>query len=351
MIVILINAIIGFTMEFQALQSMNALREMDKMEAKVRREGQEQVIDAEEIVPGDVLLLEAGDLVAADGRIIETNELQINESALTGESAPVIKSPEPVDESVGVADRTNMVFKGTSVTRGKASVVVTAIAMDTQLGNISEMVSAAGEDEIPLNRRLNALTKTLIWVVLGMSALLGLVSLATGQELYAIIQTSIAWAIAAIPEGLPIVASIALAKGMLRLAKHNVIVKRLAAVEALGETNVIFTDKTGTLTENRLTVQIIEVDGKKVEVQWQNQSLELSEQPDDKSQEAFDKIFEISVLCNEAEYQEGEESEGTGDPLEIGLKKFAQFYKPEEKEAFEKLKKVDEDPFDSETKM
>ncbi len=210
-VVLIFNAAIGFWMELQARNSMQALKEMDKMEARVRRNGKDQMIDAEEVVPGDILVLEAGDLIPADARLTSSSEAQVNESSLTGESVPVEKSTDPLEENTEVADRVNMIYKGTAMTRGKATALVTATGMKTELGNISEMVSSGDEKSIPLNERLNHLTKKLIWIVLIMAAALGLLGLVTEMEFYEIIQTSIAWAIAAIPEGLPIVASIALA--------------------------------------------------------------------------------------------------------------------------------------------
>ena len=351
-VVILINAAIGFWMEFQAMQSMKALKEMDKIQAKVLRNGESKNVDAEQLVPGDILILEAGDLIPADARLIESSETEINESSLTGESVPVEKNARTMEEEKGVADRKNMIFKGTAMTRGKAVAVVTGTGMNTELGNISEMVSSAQEESIPLNEKLHRLTKKLIWIVLGMAALLGLTGTVTDKDIYTIIQTAIAWAIAAIPEGLPIVASIALAKGMLRLAKHNVVVKRLASVEALGETNVIFTDKTGTLTENKLTVNEIVLPGQHLHTKWQQNknSVSISEGEDIQNRN-LEMLLKISVLCNDAKFNEEDEAKSEGDPLEIALLKFASFFNKEKKEEWQKQEKVSEDPFDSESKM
>ncbi len=352
-VVILINTIIGFWMEYQARESMKALKKMDKTTAKVRRNGELTEIDATEIVPGDVIYLEAGMLVSADGRIFDESELAIDESPLTGESVPVNKTTDKIDKKdTPVADRKNMVYKGTAVTNGKGYFVVTATGMKTEIGTISEMVSSAGEEEIPLNRKLGNLTKKLIWVTGGLALLFFIFGWIAGKEIYPLLQTAIAWTIAAIPEGLPIVASIALAKGMLRLAKQNVIVKKLAAVETLGETTIIFTDKTGTLTKNQLTVENIDTPQNHYKAQWKSDRTKVNLTPgqhDDVKKTSIEHFLKISVLCNNAVLNSSD-SKSEGDPLEIALLKFVKSFDNEKYNEFKKFKRVDEDPFDSETK-
>jgi Ca2+-transporting ATPase len=345
-IVLLVNAIIGFSMEYQARKSMQALQDMDKVHAHVLRDGEPRQIDAEEVVPGDVLILEPGDMVSADARLFQVSEIQINESALTGESVPVDKHTEPMEEDTPTADKRNMAFKGTAVTRGKARGIVTGTGMKTELGNISAMVSSAEEHKTPINKKLNSLTKKLIYLVLGMAALLGISSTVTGKDTYTIIQTSIAWAIAAIPEGLPIVASIALARGMLRLAKKEVIVKRLEAVETLGETNVILTDKTGTLTENRLNV---------AHLSWPETDIDLNKEgvsQEQRDNTFFRHLWKIGVQCNNADYdpEKGEEEAG-GDPLEIAILRWSHTLDGEQTQAWIAAERAAEDPFDSESAM
>jgi len=350
-VVILLNTLIGFWMEYQARGSMKALKKIDKLKTRVIRNGELTEIDAEYLVPGDVINLEAGNLVPADARILSASEFTVDESPMTGESVPVEKSAGTLDKEAGVADRTNMVFKGTAITGGKAQAAVTATGMNTEIGNISRMVSEAGEEEIPLNKKLEKLAHRLIWVTLGMAVLFLVFGWLAGKEIYLLLQTSIAWTVAAIPEGLPIVASIALARGMLRLAKHNVIVKKLAAVETLGETTMIFTDKTGTLTENKLTLSMIMLSDKEgpqeVDIKWEGGRPRISGKYENNA--GLDHIFNISVLCNDANIEDSDKP--AGDPLEIALLQFAEKHNKEKYQDVKNWERINEDPFDSETKI
>ncbi|MFC3415396.1 cation-translocating P-type ATPase [Algoriphagus hitonicola] len=301
-VVMIVNTAIGFWMEFKAQKSMEALKQMDKIKARVIRDGKEEKIDAEQLVPGDILIVKSGDLVAADARILEAIELGIDESPLTGESVPINKSSEVMEEENPIADQKNILFKGTAVTGGFGKAVVYATGMHTELGSISAMVGREKKDQIPLNQKLNKLTKRLIFVTVGLAVAFFIVGWIAGEEVYELIQTSIAWTIAAIPEGLPIVASIALARGMLRLADKNVIVKKLEAVETLGETTVIFTDKTGTLTENKLTVHTLFFpDDYRMEVDWRSgDNPKIKEKEGSEANENFNHIRKIAVLANDA---------------------------------------------------
>ncbi|MGB3181974.1 MAG: cation-transporting P-type ATPase [Cyclobacteriaceae bacterium] len=346
-VVIIINAIIGFWMEFQAQKSVEALKEMDKITGKVLRDGKKKEIDAELIVPGDVLVIEGETLIPADARLVEESELAVDEAALTGESLPVEKEVDTLGKETVTADRLNMVYKGTAATSGNALGVVVATGMETEIGNISQMVEDAGDEEVPLNTKLNKLTHKLIYVTLGMSAAFFLVGKLTGEDTYTLVQASIAWAIAAIPEGLPIVASIALARGMLRLAKQNVIVKKLAAVETLGETTVIFTDKTGTLTENKLTVHTLGIPGGDVHVNLDKDGDGVVEGDEN---ENVKRLVQVAVACNNAELKEDEDEQG-GDPLELALLSFARRADKEAYEKFLNTERVDEEPFDSDSKI
>ncbi|MFP4690406.1 MAG: cation-translocating P-type ATPase [Bacteroidales bacterium] len=342
-VVIILNTAIGFFMEFQAQSSMKTLRKMDRINTSVLRGGKRKEIEAEKLVPGDVVFVVEGNLIPADCRVFEQNELKLNESALTGESLPVNKQTDPLDSDTPLADRSNMVFKGTSVSMGNGKCIVATTGMNTSIGDISEMVSGEDNEQVPLNIKLNRLSKQLIWIVLGLAASYGLLGYLSGQDLLIMIQTAIAWAIAAIPEGLAIVATIALARGMLRLADANVIVKKLAAVETLGETTTILTDKTGTLTKNKLSVEHLsteEFDQKAKAIIDKNPGKE----------DIFTKLIEVSALCNNTRFDE--DGDPAGDTVEVAL---LEFIEQLEEDTYNKInqqyERIDEDPFDSESKF
>jgi len=231
MIVIGVNAAIGFFMEIRAVRSMEALKRLIRVSAKVRRESQIHEVLAEELVPGDIVLLEGGDLVPADIRLIEASKLQADESTLTGESVPVSKHIELIEGDVSLPERLNMIFMGTAITRGSCEGVVVATGMNTELGQISSLVEEAKEESTPLEKRLDHLGHKLIWATLVITALVAIAGILRGKELFLMVETAIALAVAAIPEGLPIVATIALARGMMRMAKRNALVNRLSAVD------------------------------------------------------------------------------------------------------------------------
>ena len=252
-IVIVINAAIGFITELKGVRSIEALRKLGSVSSRVRRNGRVIEIPAKELVLGDVIILEGGDIITADLRVINASKLQADESVLTGESLPVSKSDDSLAEQSLLAERFNMLFKGTALTRGSGEAVVVATGMQTEIGRISSLVEKTEDEETPLEKRLNQLGNWLIWVSLGTAALVAVIGIMAGRDLVLMIETGIALAVASIPEGLPIVATIALARGVWRMAKRNALIKELSAVETLGATSLICTDKTGTLTENRLT--------------------------------------------------------------------------------------------------
>ncbi|KXB08063.1 ATPase [candidate division MSBL1 archaeon SCGC-AAA385D11] len=323
--VLIINAIIGFVTETRAVRSMEALQEMTKIDAKVRRRGEIEKITAEKIIPGDIVALESGDIVPADLRIIEASKLQADESALTGESMPVSKKTEPLEAEVPLAERKNMLYKGTYVTRGTAEAVVVSTGMDTELGKISESIEEAEEEKTPLEKRLDKLAQKLIPLLFAIASIVAIAGIIRGMDIFLMIETSIALAVATVPEGLPIVATLALARGMWRMAQQNALVNRLSSVETLGSTNIICTDKTGTLTENRMTVHKYSMDTSEVNVSGtglntQGGFLKNGETVDVTGDEVLRRSLEVGVLCNNASYERGDEEKTiVGDPMEVSL--------------------------------
>ncbi|MEJ7738688.1 MAG: cation-translocating P-type ATPase [Chitinophagaceae bacterium] len=342
LLVLIINAAIGFYMEFTAHKSVKALKKLSSIPAKVLRGGKLNEINSEEIVPGDIVFTEAGDMIPADGIIIRSTQLLIDESALTGESVPVDKKNSVLPEATILGDRTNMVFKATNVSKGNAYILVGVTGMQTELGKIANLVHSSKQAATPLEKKLEEFSKRLIFITIGIVVLIFIIGLINGEPIIGMLQTSIALAVAAIPEGLPIVATMTLAQGMLKMSRYNVIVKKLSAVETLGGTNVICTDKTGTLTQNKMEVVFVEVPSgtwkKAIPFTGKKEQLEL--------------ITQCAVLCNTADIQtSGKETKEIGDPLEIALLKFSK----DNDEDIEKVRtsflKKGEEPFSSETKI
>ncbi len=320
-----INAGIGFVTELKALRSMEALQEMDIPFATVRREGEQQEVEALELVPGDVVLVEAGDVLAADLRILEANNLQVDESALTGESVPVKKRREGVEEGTPLAETASMLFKGTAVTGGSGAGVVVATGMDTELGGVTSLVQEAESEEDPLSLQLDRLASRLVKAIVAVALVAGGAGIVAGKELFFMMETAVALFVAAVPEGLPIVATLALARGMHRMARRNALVRRLSAVQTLGSTNVILTDKTGTLTENRMTVARFALPNGDVEVRRQEESeavrfLRDGDAVDPDSDPGLARALRVGILCNNASLaRDGDRDEATGDPSEVAL--------------------------------
>ncbi len=350
-VVILINALIGFLMELQARNSMKALKAMDIILSKVMRDGKLQEIPSEKLTLGDIVVLEAGDIVPGDGRLIELNQLQCDESSLTGESLPTEKNIEALPSKTALGDQHNMIFKGTSVINGNGKAVVTGIADNTQLGTITSLVASAEDTITPLDKKLSALSKKLIWLTLGMTLLFAISGVIQGKAWVVIIKTSIALAVAAFPEGLPIVATVALAYGMMRMAENKVIVKKLSAVETLGSTTVILTDKTGTLTQNKIFVDTFSFPTETLKVSIENEELHFEDGEIKSSTENFEKLKLIGALCNNATLTIKGKKKILGDPIEIALLQladtggtFADGYKAH-------YKRVNEVPFNSDIKI
>lgn len=322
LVVVIINALIGFTTEWRAVQSMDALRALGERRVRVRRDGQPREVGVNQLVPGDIVLQEGGDVVAADLRLIEANNLRVDESALTGESVPVVKRREPTEGDAPLAEKHCMLFRGTTITEGSAEAVVVRTGMATELGRIAELAQQAEEEATPLQRRLDQLGSRLAWIALGLAVVVGLAGLAAQRSLRTMIETAIALGVAAIPEGLPIVATIALARGMWLMARRQALINRLTAVETLGATRVIFTDKTGTLTRNRMTLErVVTAQGeRRVTIEESDEGL-IAQVPEEDG--LFRRAVEIGVLCCNASLsdldQDGVPEEEQGDPTEVAL--------------------------------
>lgn len=341
--VILINATIGSITEWRATRSMEALRRFARVTCVLLRAGEVRRCAAEELVPGDIVLLDAGDLVPADLRLIEAAKLNANESTLTGESLPVHKHTDALDENTAMLDRSNMAFKGTALTRGSGRGVVVDTGMQTEFGKIFEQVSSAESQRTPLEKRLDALGKRLAWAVILIGALIAAGGIVAGRGAFLAIEVAIALSVAAIPEGLPIVATIALGRGMWRMAKRNALITRLSAVETLGATSVILTDKTGTLTENRMTVTTALL---------ADADIDLERAVDSANGTLLDGLLASAALCNNATVRRlGEPGDaGVGDPTEIALLNAASVRGIWREDLLEQSPEVHEDAFDPDSK-
>jgi P-type Ca2+ transporter type 2C len=349
---IVINAAIGFVTEWKAVRSMEALRSLGTVQTRVTRDGTSATVDSKDLVPGDVVLLDAGDVVTADLRLIEANGLTCDESSLTGESVPLTKTAEAVEADAPLAERTSMAFKGTAVTGGSGAGVVVATGMQTELGGIARMTSEASEEATPLEKRLDRLARNLVVVTLIVAAAVAVLGWLGGKDLVSMLETAVALAVAAVPEGLPIVATVALARGMWRMARRNALVERLAAVETLGSTSVIFADKTGTLTQNRMRVARLALPGHDEDVPWDEDA-----RPEDPPALAR-RLLEVAVLCNNAELDDettetdrADHPSGTGDPMEIALLHAAAAAGLGRDHLLDKHPEEREESFDADTKM
>ena len=261
LVVVAVNALIGTFQEGRAERSMAALRTLAALRVRVLRDGAEQVLEAREVVPGDIMLLAAGDAVAADARLIDQAQLQVAEAALTGESVPVAKALAALPQATGLADRHCMVYSGTHVTAGRARAVVVATGVHTEVGRIAGLTERAEEPQTPLEQRLEQFGRALVGVALGLFVLVVVLGLWRELPLSEVLMVAISQMVSMVPEGLPVAMTIALAVGMQRMAERGAIIRRLSAVETLGSTTVICTDKTGTLTRNEMTVQAVWLPG------------------------------------------------------------------------------------------
>ena len=337
-IVILLNAILGTVQYFKAEQSLEALKSLTAAKCKVIRNGIKQEILSKDIVPGDILFLEAGDLIAADGRIIENHSLQVNESSLTGESLAVEKNAEVLsDDEIPLSDRKNMVFGGTLVTYGRAIAVVTSTGMNSELGKIANLMENTQAKETPLQKTLDKFSGKLAIIIITICIIVFVLEIYRDESILNALMFAVALAVAAIPEALSSIVTIVLALGTEKMAKENAIIKDLKAVEGLGAVSVICSDKTGTLTQNKMTVQKVYVDNNLIE------GRELK-----KDNLAHTLLINNALLCNDSVTVEGKE---IGDPTEVALVNLGEELHLDELVIREKYQRISEIPFDSDRKL
>ncbi len=343
LVVILITVLIGFFMELQAMHSVEALQKMVQTISYVVRDGKKIELPARLLVPGDIIIVQAGDVVPADARLIEQESLTLKESMLTGESGQVEKNTEVLPKDTRITERTNMLFNGTIIAKGRGKAVVTATADKTAIGQISYLTQQAEKKRTPLEKKLNSLTHWLILFTILLAVLIGITGFFTSHDLVLMIKTGIALAVAAIPEGLPVVATITLARGMLSLSKKKVVIKRLESVQTLGETNIICTDKTGTLTENKMQVAKIALENSEII------SKDLINNTSEKLENtSLQCLLKIAVLCNNSN---PEKKNGNGDAIDIALMEFAVQTNYDINSLLKEYPEVREVPFDTALKL
>lgn len=336
-IVITINAILGTVQTVKAEQSLQSLKNLSGPEAKVLRDGAAVIVPARELVVGDVILLEAGDMVPADGRLIENASLKINESALTGESLAVEKNTAAISEEVPLGDRTNMLFSGSFVTYGRGKAVVTDIGMETEVGRIAGLLKSTSEKQTPLQANLEDFGKKLSVLILVFCGILFAINVFRGENIGSAFMFAVALAVAAIPEALSSIVTIVLSFGTQKMAKEHAIIRKLQAVEGLGSVSVICSDKTGTLTQNKMTVEDYYVEGRRISA--------AAIDVDDAAQKC---LMDYSILCNDSTNENGVE---IGDPTETALINLGSRYGIEAAAVRSVYPRVDELPFDSDRKM
>ncbi len=357
--IVLMAGVLGFVQEYRAEKALEALKALSAPTARVIRDGKEDVVQAREIVPGDIVVLYAGDRVPADGRLIEAINLRVDEAILTGESVPVEKSANPIlQENPSISERYNMVFSGTVVVNGRGLMVATATGMNTEFGKIAHMLGEVEEKKTPLQVNLDRTSKLIGTFALILCAIISGVGIARGYDVLEMFVWGVALAVAIIPEALPAVVTISLALGVRRMVKRQALIRKLHAVETLGCVTYICSDKTGTLTKNEMTVQKLWVNRKVIEVSGVGYTPEgefkLDGRPFPKDEEHLQMLLKAAILCNDSELFYSEEDKKwkiKGDPTEGALVVVAKKAGLDKKELERLYPRVDEVPFDSERKM
>ncbi len=341
LLIVVLNAILGVFQESKAEKALEALKSLSAPHAKVLRDGKEQIIDAANLVPGDIIRLEAGDFVPADARLLNSASLKSEESALTGESVPAEKDAQTeVEENAPLGDRTSMVFSGCSITYGTATAVVTATGMDTQMGKIAGLLDSEEDGATPLQQKLSQLGKYLGFLALAACAVIFVVGLLNHIPALEIFMTAVSLAVSAIPEGLPAIVTIVLSIGVQRMVKRNAIIRRLPAVETLGGASIICSDKTGTLTQNRMTLVKAWIDG-----------TDSPEDISDKNSEAIRKLLAFGTLCSEGSITiDGDKVQHIGDPTETAIVLAAHNNAMTKDALMQQFPRMGQIPFDSDRK-
>jgi Ca2+-transporting ATPase len=349
LVIVVLNGFLGVREEYRAEQAMAGLKRLSVPVVRLRRGGHVVELPAVDLVPGDVALLEAGNLVPADGRLVESANLRIDEAALTGESEPVEKDARLIcEKDVALADRRNMAYMGTTVTYGRGLLVITETGMSTQLGRIADLLQTVQEERTPLQGRLDQLGRVLVVVALGIVGVIFVSGLVRGEDLRLLFLTAVSLAVAAVPEGLPAVVTVALALGSQRMLRRHALIRKLPAVETLGSVTVICSDKTGTLTQNRMTVAAIVMPGRKFDVGGVAGFEAIHEDP------RASLLLAAGALCNDAVLESDSDDDGrvrvVGDPTEGALVWAAARGGLEKSHLEDLLPRVDEVPFDSDRK-
>ena len=343
LLIVILNAIMGVYQEGKAEKALDALKNMSAPHARVLRDGKESIVDASLLVPGDIIFLEAGDFVPADARLIESVGLKSEESALTGESVPSEKDASVLlDQKSPIGDRTNMVFSGCSITYGTATAIVTATGMDTEMGKIANLLDSESNTQTPLQQKLAQLGKYLGILAIGACAIIFVVGIINKIPPLEIFMTAVSLAVSAIPEGLPAIVTIVLSIGVQRMVKKNALIRRLPAVETLGSASIICSDKTGTLTQNRMTLTKAYIDG-----------ADTTEDISSNNSESIRKLLLYSALCCDGSvvFNEDGKEQHIGDPTETSIIVAAYKNGMPKEEINEKYQRIAEIPFDSDRKL